>query len=64
MTPQELSKMDPNQLLLASEVAELFRVSPKTVVGWAKAKLLPAMRLPGGRYRFRAGPVKEKLIGE
>lgn len=64
MTPQELNKMDPRQLLLASEVAELFRVSPKTVVGWAKAKLVPALRLPGGRYRFPVGPIREKLAGE
>jgi hypothetical protein len=43
--------------LRASDVAELYRVTAKTVRGWVDDGMLPALRLPGrdgaGSYRFR-----------
>lgn len=36
------------------EVAKLFGVSVSTVTRWARMGLLPAVRTPGGHYRFRA----------
>lgn len=46
LTPQE-------RLLTSQEVADLFRVDPKTVVRWANQGALAAIRTPGGRlYRY------------
>lgn len=49
-------------LLTPSEVAELFRVDPKTVTRWAKAGKLSSIRTLGGHRRFRESEVRE-LIG-
>jgi len=48
-------------LLTPSEVAGLFRVSPKTVTRWARAGKLTAMKTLGGHRRFRAGEVRVAL---
>ena len=48
-------------LLTPSEVAQLFRVSPKTVTRWARAGKLTAMRTLGGHRRFRESEVREFL---
>ena len=48
-------------LLTPSEVAHLFRVSPKTVTRWARAGKLTAMRTLGGHRRFRESEVREFL---
>jgi excisionase family DNA binding protein len=40
--------------LSRGEVARLFGVSVSTVTRWARTGLLPAVRTPGGHYRFRA----------
>jgi excisionase family DNA binding protein len=48
-------------LMTPSEVAVLFRVSPKTVTRWARAGKLTALRTLGGHRRFRAGEVREIL---
>lgn len=50
-----------NALLTPSEVASMFRVSPKTVTRWARAGKLKAIRTLGGHRRFRAGEVREVL---
>jgi excisionase family DNA binding protein len=40
-------------LLTAREVGELLGVSPETILRWARAGKLPAVRLPSGAIRFR-----------
>ena len=56
-----MAEHDPNQLLLAREVAELFRVHPDTVSKWAYQGKLPAIRTLGGRLRFRASDIHARL---
>jgi excisionase family DNA binding protein len=46
------------RLLSRGTVARLFGVSASTVTRWAQRGLLPAVRTPGGHYRFRADDVK------
>lgn len=41
------------RLLTPGEVAELFRVSPKTVARWASAGKITAVRTLGGHRRYR-----------
>lgn len=53
---------DPNDALLTpAEVAQLFRVSPKTVTRWARAGKLSAKRTLGGHRRFNEAEVREFL---
>jgi excisionase family DNA binding protein len=53
----------PDRLLTPGEVAELFRVNPKTVTRWARAGKLSAIRTLGGHRRFRASEVR-RFLGE
>ena len=48
-------------LLTPSEVAQLFRVNPKTVTRWARSGKIAAIRTLGGHRRFRASEVREHL---
>jgi excisionase family DNA binding protein len=48
-------------LLTPAEVASLFRVDPKTVVRWAKAGKLTAIRTLGGHRRYRETEVRALL---
>ncbi|MGH8997885.1 MAG: BldC family transcriptional regulator [Acidimicrobiia bacterium] len=41
-------------LLTPTEVAEMFRVNPKTVTRWAKSGKISAIRTLGGHRRFRS----------
>lgn len=60
-----LKTKDPDYLLTASEVAELFRVDKKTVTRWAGADRIRYIRTPGGHVRFRTGDVLNLLsMGE
>lgn len=52
---------DDDPLLTPEEVGAMFRVDPKTVSKWAKAELIPAIRTPGGRWRFRTSVIKARL---
>jgi excisionase family DNA binding protein len=45
------------RLLTPAEVAELFRVDPKTVTRWAKAGLISSIKTPGGHRRYRESVV-------
>jgi len=49
--------LDRRTLLTPGEVADLFRVTPKTVSRWHDSGILPAQRTAGGHRRFPAGPV-------
>ena len=44
-------------IMLAAEVAELFRVGKITVYRWADAGILPRLDLPNGMHRFRRSDV-------
>ena len=51
----------PERLLTPSEVAQLFRVNPKTVTRWARAGKISAIRTLGGHRRFRASEIRRFL---
>jgi excisionase family DNA binding protein len=51
----------PETLLTPSEVAQLFRVNPKTVTRWARSGKIAAIRTLGGHRRFRASDVRKHL---
>lgn len=50
--------MANNELLTPSEVAVMFRVSPKTVTRWAQAGKISSIRTIGGHRRFRASEIE------
>ncbi len=52
------------KLLTPSEVAELFKVNPKTVTRWARAGKITAIRTLGGHRRFRADEIRSLFEGE
>jgi excisionase family DNA binding protein len=54
----ELQTMDGEALLTPGEVAQIFRVNPKTVSRWARAGKISTIRTLGGHRRFRAGDVE------
>ena len=52
-------------LLLVSEAAVIFRVSPATVRRWVRDGLLTGIRTPGGRaLRVHAAAVREIIISK
>lgn len=50
---QEPHANSPERLLTPGEVAQMFRVDPKTVTRWASAGRIGSIRTPGGHRRFR-----------
>ncbi len=67
MTMQHEAFSVQDALLTPSEVAQLFRVNPKTVTRWARAGKLNAIRTLGGHRRFRASEIHrclEEMSGE
>ncbi|MGI8882538.1 MAG: BldC family transcriptional regulator [Jatrophihabitans sp.] len=60
---QVRERPEPEPLLTPSEVAELFRVDPKTVTRWAKAGKLASIRTLGGHRRYRESEVRSLLAG-
>jgi excisionase family DNA binding protein len=55
---------DRGRLLTPGEVAQVFRVDPKTASRWAATGLLPSIRTPGGHRRFFEADVRALLNGE
>jgi excisionase family DNA binding protein len=53
--------LDTEALLTPAEVAEIFRVDPKTVTRWAKAGKLTSLRTLGGHRRYRESEVRNLL---
>ena len=49
------------RLLTPGEVAQMFRVDPKTVTRWASAGRIGSIRTPGGHRRFRESEVRRLL---
>jgi excisionase family DNA binding protein len=52
---------DAEPLLTPAEVANMFRVDPKTVTRWAKAGKLTSIRTLGGHRRYRESEVRSLL---
>jgi excisionase family DNA binding protein len=59
-----VKREDVEQLLTPSEVAQIFRVDPKTVTRWAKAGKLSSIRTLGGHRRYREAEVRALRDGE
>ena len=55
---------EPVELMTPAEVAELFRVDPKTVTRWGKAGYLPSVRTLGGHRRYPAAQIEAILTGQ
>lgn len=55
--------MDQIELMTPHEVAEAFRVDPKTVTRWAKQGKIRYIRTPGGHRRYVAADVRAHLEG-
>jgi len=53
-----------DRLMTPGEVANLFRVDPKTVSRWAISGRIPSLRTPGGHRRFRETDVRALLRGQ
>jgi excisionase family DNA binding protein len=53
---------DDDRLLTPSEVAEIFRVNPKTVTRWARTGRLRAIKTIGGHRRYWLSEVKKAVL--
>jgi len=53
--------MPDSPFLSRGDVARLFGVSLSTVTRWARTGLLPAVRTPGGHYRYRADELRRAV---
>ncbi|MFB4273073.1 BldC family transcriptional regulator [Nonomuraea sp. GTA35] len=49
------------ELMTPAEVAQLFRVDPKTVTRWATAGRIGSVRTPGGHRRYRRDDMQAVL---
>jgi len=54
---------ETDSLLTPAEVAQMFRVDPKTVTRWAQAGKLESIRTLGGHRRYRETEVRALLTG-
>lgn len=61
MTGHHVNEND--RLLTPTEVADQFRVDPKTVSRWAAAGRIGSIRTPGGHHRFWESEVRALLSG-
>jgi excisionase family DNA binding protein len=58
----EIEQLFGDRLYTAEEVAEIWKVDTGTVVRWARAGSIPALRLPGGAgYRFSENAIREHM---
>lgn len=58
-----MAKLQAEELLTTAEVAAMFRVSPKTVWRWERARKLRSARTLGGQRRYYADEVRRLLNG-
>ena len=56
-----IEQQEVDALLTPAEVAQLFRVNPKTVTRWARSGKITAIRTLGGHRRFKAKEVRRCL---
>ena len=59
-----MSIAERKELLTPAEVAELFRVNPKTVTRWAQSGKISAVRTLGGHRRYRRDDIEAQLRSE
>lgn len=59
-----MTRIEAPTLLTPGEVADLFRVDPKTVGRWARTGKIRCFRTVGGHRRFYAEDVRALLIAE
>ena len=57
----EVASLKEDPLLTMGEVAQIFRVSPKTVSRWASTGKLHAVRTLGGHKRFRTSEIRTAI---
>lgn len=57
------TKSETPVLMTPGEVAQIFRVDPKTVTRWAHAGKLRSTRTPGGHVRFYREEIMEMAKG-
>ena len=57
-------EIEHEPLLTSGEVAQMFRVDPKTVTTWANEGRLWCCRTPGNQRRFKESQVMALLRGE
>lgn len=55
---ETLEQFDDDPLLTVTEVARIFRVTPRTITGWCDKGWLPSFKTPGGRRRI---PISEVM---
>jgi excisionase family DNA binding protein len=55
--------LNGDPLLTPADVAQMFKVDPKTVSRWARAGRLPSSKTPGGHIRFRRSVIVALLDG-
>ena len=53
-----------DELMTPAEVAQAFRVDPKTVTRWAQAGRITSIRTLGGHRRYRTAEVRALLTPE
>lgn len=58
-----VERLEGPDLFTPAEVAQLFKVNPKTVARWARAGKLPAIRTVGGHRRYRREVIEQLLRG-
>ncbi|MEU4577460.1 helix-turn-helix domain-containing protein [Nonomuraea sp. NPDC023979] len=56
--------MTQKQPFTTAEVAAMFRVNPGTAASWAKAGKVPAIRTPGGHWRFPEDGIRALIDGD
>lgn len=59
-----MNSPNDDSLLTPGEVADKFRVDPKTVSRWAADGKIGSIRTPGGHRRFRESEVRAILEGD
>ena len=57
LTVDDLRQMEPGRLLLPWEVAEVYRVDPKTVTRWAVDGKMTSIKTIGGHRRFKVSVI-------
>lgn len=50
-----------DEILTPSEVAQLFRVDPRTVTRWARSGKIVAIKTLGGHRRYRRSEVEKAI---
>jgi excisionase family DNA binding protein len=53
-----------DRLMTPAEVANIFRVDPKTVTRWSNAGRIGSIRTAGGHRRFRESEIRALLKGD